>query len=123
MKAQQRGAQASEAVSLLKRAIEIDPKFAMAYADLGRAYAALGESELGAQNIAKAYELRNRVSDQENYFITFNYHRQVTRNLELARQTLESWVQKYPQELSLTDFWRPSRRRGRAITKKPRKKV
>jgi tetratricopeptide (TPR) repeat protein len=85
MKAQQRsGAQTAGAVSLLKRAVEIDPKFAMAYAYLGRAHAALGESELGAQNIAKAYELRNGVSDQENYFITFNYHRQVTRNLEMA---------------------------------------
>ena len=39
------------------------------------------------------------VSDWENYFITFNYHRQVTRNLELARQTLESWAQKYPRDL------------------------
>ena len=33
---------------LLKRAIEIDPQFAMAYADLGRLYASLGESELAA---------------------------------------------------------------------------
>jgi serine/threonine protein kinase len=100
MKAEQsRGASTSEAVSLLERAIEIDPKFAMAYAHLGRAYAALGESELGARNIARGYELRNAVSDQENYFITFNYHRQVTRNLELARQTLESWAQKYPRDL------------------------
>jgi len=105
MKAQQRsGAQTAGAVSLLKRAVEIDPKFAMAYAYLGRAYAALGESELGAQNIAKAYELRNGVSDQENYFITFNYHRQVTRNLEMARQTLESWTQKYPGDLSPHGF-------------------
>ena len=105
MKAQQRmGATDSGNVSLLKRAIEIDPKFAMAYAYLGRAYAALGESELGAQNIAKAYELRNRVSDRENYFITFNYHRQVTRNLELARQTLESWAQKYPGDLPAHGF-------------------
>jgi serine/threonine protein kinase/tetratricopeptide (TPR) repeat protein len=100
MKAQQRmGAQTAEAVSLLKRAVEIDPEFAMAFANLGRTYAALGESELGAQNIAKAYGLRDRVSDRENYFITFNYYRQVTRNLELARQTLESWAQKYPDEL------------------------
>ncbi len=96
MKAQQRSAQTAEAIPLLKRAIEIDPQFAMAYAHLGRLYASFGESELGAQNIAKAYELRNRVSDLENYFITFNYHRQVTRNLESARQTLESWTQKYP---------------------------
>ena len=99
MKAQQRKAQAAETIPLLTRAVEIDPQFAMAYAHLGRQYASLGETELGAQNIAKAYELRNRVSDQENYFITFNYHRQVTRNLELARQTLESWVQKYPRDL------------------------
>jgi eukaryotic-like serine/threonine-protein kinase len=98
-KAQQSGAQTAEVVSLLKRAIEIDPKFAMAYAYLGRNYADLGESELGAQNIAKAYELRDRVSDRENYFITYNYRRQVTRNLELARQTLESWTQKYPQDV------------------------
>ena len=49
------------------------------------------------QNVAKAYELREQVSDWENYFITFNYHRQGTGNLELARQTLESWAQKYPE--------------------------
>jgi serine/threonine protein kinase/tetratricopeptide (TPR) repeat protein len=104
MKALQSGGSTAEAISLLKRAIEIDPQFAMAYAYLGRNDAALGESELGAQNIAKAYELRDRVSDLENYFITFNYHRQVTRNLELARQTLESWTQKYPRDLTPHGF-------------------
>ena len=104
MKAQQRRAQAAETIPLLRRAVEIDPQFAMAYAYLGRQYASLGETELGAQNIAKAYELRNRVSDQENYFITFNYHREVTRNLELARQTLESWVQAYPRDLEPHGF-------------------
>jgi serine/threonine protein kinase len=100
MKAQQRKAQSAETIPLLKRAIEIDPQFGMAHADLGRLYASLGESELGAQEIAKAYELRNRVSDWENDYITFNYQRQVTRNLELARQTLESWAQKTPGDLS-----------------------
>jgi serine/threonine protein kinase/Tfp pilus assembly protein PilF len=104
MKAQQRSAQTAEATTLLKRAVELDPQFAMAYAQLGRQYGSFGESELGAQNIAKAYELRNRVSDLENYFITFNYYRQVTRNLELARQTLESWVQKYPRALNAHGF-------------------
>jgi len=96
MKAIQGRNESAVGVSLLKRAIEIDPKFAMAYALLGRTYDSLGESDLGAQNIAKAYELRDRVSDRENYFITFNYYRQVPRNLELARQTAESWMRKYP---------------------------
>jgi serine/threonine protein kinase/Tfp pilus assembly protein PilF len=104
MKAQQQKAQTAEAIPLLKRAIELDPQFAMAYANLGRAYASFGESELGAQNIAKAYELRNRVSDQENYYITFNYHRQVTRNLEMARQTLESWIHATPQDFVAHGF-------------------
>jgi eukaryotic-like serine/threonine-protein kinase len=104
MKAHQRRAQAPEIIPLLRRAVEIDPQFAMAYAYLGRQYASLGETELGAQNIARAYELRDLVSDQENYFITFNYHREVTRNLEQARQTLESWVQAYPRDLEPHGF-------------------
>jgi eukaryotic-like serine/threonine-protein kinase len=99
MKAHQSRAQAADNIPLLRRAVEIDPRFAMAYAYLGRQCASLGETELGAQNIARAYELRNGVSDQENYFITFNYHREVTRNLELARQTLESWAQTYPRDM------------------------
>ncbi len=104
MKTQQQKGQTAETNPLLKRAIELDPQFAMAYANLGRQYASFGESELGAQNIAKAYQLRNRVSDLENYFITFNYHRQVTRNLEVARQTLESWARQYPRDLNAHGF-------------------
>ena len=103
-KAYQRRTQSAEIISLLKRAIEIDPKFAMAYAHLGRLYSDLGEPETGAPLIGKAYELRDRVSDQENYYITFSYYRQVSRNLELCRQTLESWVQKYPREVNAHGF-------------------
>jgi serine/threonine protein kinase/tetratricopeptide (TPR) repeat protein len=99
MVASQSSSIAAERISSLKRAIEMDPKFAMAYAYLGRTYDGLGESEIAAQQMQKAYELRDRVSDWENYFIIFNYHRQVTRNLELARQTLESWAQKYPRDI------------------------
>jgi serine/threonine protein kinase/tetratricopeptide (TPR) repeat protein len=99
MKATQGRSETAETISLLKRAIDIDPKFAMAYAHLGRLYGDLGGNELGEQNIAKAYELRDHVSDSESFFINFNYHRQVTGNLELARQVLESWVQKYPRAL------------------------
>jgi tetratricopeptide (TPR) repeat protein len=99
MKAVMRRGQPAEAISLLKRAIEADPGFAMAYAALGRTYDSLGQSELGAQSISRAYELRDRVSDPENFFVTFNYYRQVPRNLELARQTLDSWIHKYPSDL------------------------
>jgi tetratricopeptide (TPR) repeat protein len=49
--------------------------------------------------------LRDGVSDPENFFITFNYYRQVPRNLELARQTLETWTQKYPEDLGPHSFF------------------
>jgi serine/threonine protein kinase/tetratricopeptide (TPR) repeat protein len=94
-----RGSKSTEAVSLARRAVEIDPRFAMGYASMGRCYDGLGEAELAAENISKAYELRDGVTDLENFFITFNYYRQVPRNLELARQVLESWAQKYPGDL------------------------
>jgi len=99
MKAFQARAQEAEVASLLKRAVELDPNFAIAYAYLARCYSDLGENELAAQTITKAYQLRDRVTDQENFFITFVYHRQVTGNLEIGRQTLEAWAQKYPDEL------------------------
>ncbi len=99
MKALQRRAQIVEVNSLLERAVAIDPQFAMAHAYLGRQYDSLGESELSAQAMDKAYALRDRVSVQEHYFITFNYQRNATRNLEVARQTLEAWAQMSPQDL------------------------
>jgi serine/threonine protein kinase len=104
MAASIRDSKPTEAISLLKRAIEIDPNFAMAYAYLGRTYDALGDAELGAQNISKAFAVRDHVSDPENFFITFNYYRQAPRNLELARQTLESWEQRYPTDLMPRGF-------------------
>jgi hypothetical protein len=60
-------------VPFFKQAIEIDPQFAMAYASLGLMYGSTGESALATENIRKAYELRDRASDSERFFITA-YH-------------------------------------------------
>ena len=86
------------AVPLLKRAIEIDPKFAMAHAYLGLVYSDIGESVLSTESTSKAYQLRDRASDREKFFITAIYDRQVTGNLEKAQQTCELWAQTYPRE-------------------------
>jgi len=80
-----------------KRALEIDPTFAVAYAHLALGYSGEGESVLAAENAMKAWQLRNRVSDSERFFIDFNYDREVTGNLEKAYQTLELWFQTYPR--------------------------
>ena len=85
------------AIPSYQRAVEIDPKFAMAYANLGLVYSAVGESVLSAESTTKAWQLRDRVSDREKLFIDFTYDRQVTGNLEKAYQTLELWNQTYPR--------------------------
>ena len=89
----------ASAVPLFKRAIEIDPNFAMAHASLGFAYGLLGEPALSAESNSKAYRLRDRVSDREKFFIAATYDLQVTGNLEKALLTCELWVQTYPREL------------------------
>src|SRR5471032_384983 len=88
---------ASAAMPSFQRAVDIDPKFAMAYAMLGLSYSGGGESVLSAQNTTSAWHLRERVSDYERFFIDFSYDRQVAGNLERAYQTLELWLQIYPR--------------------------
>lgn len=84
------------AIPFYRRAVEIDPQFAIAYANLGLAYSDMGESVLSAESTRKAWQLRDRASDRERFFIDFTYHREVTGNLEKAYQTLELWLQAYP---------------------------
>jgi serine/threonine protein kinase len=84
-------------IPFFRRAVELDPEFAIAYANLGLAYSAVGESVLSAESTTKAWQLRTRASGREKFFITFNYDRQVTGNLERAYQTLELWGQTYPR--------------------------
>jgi len=85
------------AVPFFKHAIEIDPKFAMAYAALGRMYGDIGESAVAADYTQKAYDLRERTSEPENYFISTSFHMVVTGSMEKAEQTCELCIQTYPR--------------------------
>ena len=89
---------ARTAVPLLKRALDIDPNFAIAHAQLALMYSGLGESLLGEKSMSKAYELRDRANDRERFFITTIYDRQVTGNLEKEAETLRLWAQTYPRD-------------------------
>jgi DNA-binding winged helix-turn-helix (wHTH) protein/predicted Zn-dependent protease len=86
------------AVPFFQRATELDPQFATAYAYLGLMYGAMGESALSADSTSRAYELRDRASDNERFFIAASYDGRVTGNLERAQQTCEAWAETYPRE-------------------------
>jgi DNA-binding winged helix-turn-helix (wHTH) protein/tetratricopeptide (TPR) repeat protein len=89
---------ASAALPFFQRATEIDPQFAIAHASLGRMYADLDQYGLAAASMIRAWQLRERASDREKFFITSNYEILVTGNLEAAQQTCEAWARAYPRE-------------------------
>jgi serine/threonine protein kinase/Flp pilus assembly protein TadD len=86
------------AIPFFKRALELDPNFAVAYATLGLSYGNLGQASLSAENIKKAYALRDRVSEHEKYRISALYYQNVTGELEQATQVYELWAKSYPQD-------------------------
>ncbi len=89
------------AIPFFNRAVEIDLNFALAYSSLGTVYAnLLLEPGLAAENLRKAYALRDRVSERERFSITAAYHANVTGDMEKAIQTYQSWSQTYPQDSS-----------------------
>jgi len=85
------------AIPYFKRAIELDPNFALAYAVLGTAYANLRESDLAKQNYQKAYDLRSRVSAREQFAISAYYYNDVTGELDKADQTYQLYAKSYPR--------------------------
>lgn len=85
------------AIALFQRAIDLDPNFAMAYASLGLAYGEYSEEE-SDRNYTRAYELRDRVSDRERFYIEAHYQESVTGDLEQARQVYELWSRLYPRD-------------------------
>jgi len=88
---------AVESVPLYKRAISLDPNFAMAYLGLGVDYFNLDETDQAAENVHKAYQLRDRVSQREKLGIEGIYYAVVERNFEAARNSYLLERQIYPR--------------------------
>ena len=89
----------SDAIPLFKHAIELDQNFAIAYARLATAYANTGQRDLATAAAQKAFELRDRVSEREKFYITaVSYYGLVTREREKYIETLELWKSTYPND-------------------------
>jgi len=91
----------AESVPFFKRAIELDPNFALAYSNVAAVYNVLGEQELGAPYAKEAFERRERVSERESFQISATYYVSVTGEIEKAIETYKLWKQTYPRS------WQP----------------
>src|SRR5580704_8389394 len=86
------------ALPFYKHAVELDPNFAMAYARVGAIYGNLGESTLAEENAQKAFDLRERTSELERFYITAHYHESVTGESQKEIENYELWIQTYPRD-------------------------
>jgi serine/threonine protein kinase/Flp pilus assembly protein TadD len=87
-----------EAIPFFKRAVELDPNFAYAYTRLAAQYYNTNQPGLAAENAAKAFALRDRVSELEKFRISFFYYAFVTGELDRAIEVLELNKQSYPRD-------------------------
>jgi tetratricopeptide (TPR) repeat protein len=90
-----------------KRAVELDPNFAIAYKSLSMAYLITGEQGAPALDAArKAYELRDRATELERLMIEAHYYRYITREVDKAIERLETATQVYPRSyIAWNNLW------------------
>lgn len=87
-----------EAIPHVKRALELDPDFALAHAMLSAIYANTGQSALAPPFARRAFELRDRVSERERFFISWRYYRDATQAWDKALELARAWTKSYPRE-------------------------
>ncbi len=86
------------AIPHLKRAVELDPNFAMAWAVLGVAYSNLTDTQHARECLQKAFDLKDRASERERFYIAGHYYDTLKRQADQSAQLLEQWKQTYPRD-------------------------
>ena len=88
----------AEAIPFYRRAVELDPYFAIAHARLAVVYTNEGQSELSRQASQKAYELRDRISEREKLYVEWSYYGNVTGQWDKTNEALDLWKKTYPRD-------------------------
>jgi eukaryotic-like serine/threonine-protein kinase len=85
------------AIPFLKKAVEIDPNFATAWAELGVSQGNEGMPQGSEQSLKKAFELQSRASDVERFYINGHYFNTIG-DLDKSVETYEQWNKAYPRD-------------------------
>jgi serine/threonine protein kinase len=87
-----------ESVPLFRHATELDPNFAYAYALLAGNYVILNQPRHAAENAARAFALKDRVSEREKLYITNYYNVAALGELNKSVEDLEIYKRTYPRD-------------------------
>ena len=87
-----------DSVPFFRRAIELDPNFALAHARLGTVLSNLNERGEAIESATRAFNLRDKVSERERLYIEARYHSTVTREVSKAMEAYRLLLGTYPDD-------------------------
>ena len=90
--------QPQKAIPQLERALALDPQFALAHAQMSTSYNNVRDFTRAREFAAKAYALKERVSDRERFYIEARYFGTVTGESDEVVKVYEVWSQTYPRD-------------------------
>jgi eukaryotic-like serine/threonine-protein kinase len=86
-----------ESLTLLQHAVEVDPQFALAFAELGSVYSDLGQRDLAIAALTRAFELRGSVDEPHRLQIVANYNDLVTGDILASIHSYKDWSDEFPR--------------------------
>jgi eukaryotic-like serine/threonine-protein kinase len=90
---------ATGALKLDQRAVELDPNFALAYWRMGAAYLFLGKTELSEASYTHAYQLRDRLTEKNQLGIEIDYSAWVTGDWEKEYSSVLRFLEIFPRDV------------------------
>jgi eukaryotic-like serine/threonine-protein kinase len=87
----------AESIPLFQHAVELDPNFALAYARLAAIYSNVGEEDRSVESAKKAFDLRERVSERERFYIADHFYT-AAGDIEKDKENLELAIKAYPND-------------------------
>jgi serine/threonine protein kinase/tetratricopeptide (TPR) repeat protein len=91
------------AIPYLKRATDLDLNFALAFATLGICYSNTSQGKLAEENLRKAFDLKDRATESEKFYISAHFYDTVTGELEKSLPVYEQWHRTYPRDTTPLD--------------------
>jgi serine/threonine protein kinase/tetratricopeptide (TPR) repeat protein len=85
-------------IPFFQKALEFDPNFALAYAKLAVVCSNTGQMDDAIKYTQKAYDMKDRVSEYERLYITWNYNARVLRDPKKQLESLDLMIASYPRD-------------------------
>ncbi|MCK4816627.1 tetratricopeptide repeat protein, partial [bacterium] len=87
-----------QSIPFYEKAVAVDPEFAMAYRGMAVAYSNLGYGGKRRKYLQKAFELRDRISDRERYWIEADYFISSVETYDKAIEACNRLLELYPDD-------------------------